>query len=582
MLVYGDQQERADPRQKARQIARRLEAAAALPPGLERHAALVASLVEAGQLLQGIGDLAFEQQGRDGSTPLTDRLAGFLLELGTAVCRSWTSGFADCRQLPTLGGETGWPDQVSIKLAEGFAFYAVYPEAYAEAARKLELRAPPRVIGIRSIGTSLAAVVAAALGAPAPVTVRPFGDPSARKIAIDPALEAELLSGEAHNIVVDEGPGQSGSSFAAVGSWLKERGVPDARVALITSHGGAPGPAASDEVRRWWQGVQRATGDFEDDWPAMVTRWAPTLVGPLDGPAEDLSAGKWRRQRRECEEDWPAAVPAFERRKFIVRASGKPFLVKFAGLGAVGERKLAIAQALAAEKLVPEPVGLMHGFLVERWLADGAPLARDDKPVRQIGHYLGTRARLLPAARDSGASADELLRMIRRNASLEFGDGAAQVLDSWALDTAEMERRMVRVRTDSKLDRHEWVRTRAGALLKTDALDHHQGHDLVGCQDLAWDVAGAEVEFGLDDEEAGRLRGAAEQSAGRALDGRLIGFCRLAYLAFRMGQARLAETMISDAGEHGRIRRLGNRYAAELQHLLESSRAATRCDSSVG
>jgi hypothetical protein len=28
-------------------------------------------------------------------------------------------------------------------------------------------------------------------------------------------------------------------------------------------------------------------------------------------------------------------------------------------------------------------------------------------------------------------------------------------------------------------------------LLKTDALDYHAGHDPIGCQDIAWDIAGA-------------------------------------------------------------------------------------------
>ena len=37
--------------------------------------------------------------------------------------------------------------------------------------------------------------------------------------------------------------------------------------------------------------------------------------------------------------------------------------------------------------------------------------------------------------------------------------------------------------------------------MKTDALDHAFGHDLVGCQDIAWDLAGAAVEFDLDTEE---------------------------------------------------------------------------------
>ncbi len=64
---------------------------------------------------------------------------------------------------------------VTIKTAEGYAHYAVYPELYAEAARGMD--APPVVIGLRSIGLGLACMVAAACGAEPPVTLRPVGHP---------------------------------------------------------------------------------------------------------------------------------------------------------------------------------------------------------------------------------------------------------------------------------------------------------------------------------------------------------------------------------------------------------------------
>ena len=172
-------------------------------------------------------------------------LDGFLLELGRAVCRSWDSGFRDLSHLPRLQLEHRWPAEVELRVPEGYAFYALYPEAYIEAARRLSLKGAPRVIGIRSIGTSLGAVVAAALDGPPAVTVRPFGDPFARTIAIDPALERELLDSKAHYIIVDEGPGQSGSSFARRRSMARSSAAyPPERIAVLPSHAGAPGPAA--------------------------------------------------------------------------------------------------------------------------------------------------------------------------------------------------------------------------------------------------------------------------------------------------------------------------------------------------
>ena len=95
------------------------------------------------------------------------------------------------------------------------------------------------------------------------------------------------------------------------------------------------------------------------------------------------------------------------------------------------------------------------------------------------------------------------------------------------------------------------------------------------------DVAGAVAEFDLDQYEADELVRQIEEHGVR-VDAELLTFCRVAYLAFRLGQARLGATMVSDPREHARVERRADAYAAQLQHLLEGSRAATRPDSLVG
>lgn len=582
MLVYGDQSERSEPEIVARAVNRELDSIAQMASGLKRHSKLVGALIETGKLLQGIADARFAQANRDCRTPRGDALEHALASLARALCRSWDSGFNEIGPLPRLQTAPDWPARVDMRVPEGYAFYALYPEAYIEAARRLKLSAAPRVIGIRSIGTSLGAIVAAAIGAQTPMTVRPFGDPFDRRIALDESLERELLKGHAHYIIVDEGPGQSGSSFGAVVDWLQERGIPLDRIALLPSHSGPPGSHASEPRFQTWRTVQKQVGDFADRWPELVTNWCATEIGELDETPEDISGGGWRRLLWRSEEEWPAVVPAWERRKFLLRSAGETFVAKFAGLGRIGDEKLAIAGTLRCEGLVPEPTALVHGFLVERWYEDAAPLAITDQPLAEIGRYIGTRARLLPAVSGSGATADELLRMARRNVSLEFGEEATRALDPWERRTAELDRRIVRVRTDNRLDRHEWLRTASGALIKSDALDHHQAHDLIGCQDVAWDAAAALVEFAVAEDRSGELIGAIEDWFGSELDRDLLAFYRVAYLAFRLGSARLGAEMTADTAERRRIDARGDCYAAELQHLLESSSPATRPESLVG
>jgi len=538
MLVFGDSSEKADPRERLDGLREQLAAIHSLAPGIDRHAKLVGVLTAAGQLLQGFADADFSLAQMDRRTRTTDELTAFLLELSRAVSRSWESRFASLGSLPALPKLDDLPEQVELRTPEGFAYYAVYPEAYAEAARTLRLSAPARVIGIRSIGTTLAAIVAAELQAPPPITLRPFGDPFARQVALAPELARELLDGEFHYVIVDEGPGQSGSSFGAVADWLKAHGVPLDRIAFVPSHTGDLGPQASGDHRRRWHLAQRVPATFDPGW-----------LERLFGPLREFSTG----------DPW-------ERRKYLAGAEHERLLLKFAGLGAIGEDKLAMARTLHAAGFTPEPVALVHGFLVERWLGDARPLRPGEKPVDAIGRYIGARARLFPAGPGSGATLLELLEMTRRNVSLALGGGAASSIDRIAENIRALAQRVVPVRTDNKLTPHEWLRTSDGRLIKTDGLDHHQGHDLIGCQDVAWDIAGAAVEFDLDTLETKRLIDSAQCRA----DPELLGFCRLAYLAFRLGQATLAR-------EHG-----ADRYVALLRDLLhQHHHSATRQQSLV-
>jgi hypothetical protein len=354
-----------------------------------------------------------------------------------------------------------------------------------------------------------------------------------------------------------------------VADWLEDRGIPLERIAFVPSHSGAPGPRSSATHRARWKSAQRSPADFGERLPALLRDWASSEI-PMDSPLLDISAGEWRRHIFSREADWPAAMPAWERRKFIGCGSGGKLLFKFAGLGNVGERKLGMARALHDARLTPEPVGLVHGFLVERW-CDGQRLGDDEKPIAEVAHYIAARARIFPANPDSGATLRQLLEMSRRNVALALGDTAAGLLKQWAPRLDALHRRLVRIRTDNRMERHEWLRVPGGSLLKTDTLDHHSAHDLVGCQDMAWDIAGAIIEFGLDSREAHALMAATERASGRLVDRELLKFYRVAYLAFRLGQASLAaQACSSGPADTARLKTAAARYAAEL-----SARIAT-------
>jgi hypothetical protein len=583
MIVYGDPDPRTeDARAKLAGIALALRAAAAMPAGIGRHAALVSAFIEAGELAQGVADAGFDARGgRDGRCSAADAAAALATRLAAAVRCSWDSGFARFDPVPAVAAfdAAPLPDTVRTRRAEGFAFYALYPEAYLAAAADAaaDLASPSRttVVGIRSIGAALGALVAAALGAAPPATLRPVGHPFRRELSMTADLEAALLADPAAAFAVaDEGPGLSGSSFGAVADFLEDRGVAPGRIRFFPSHGGAPGPQASPRHRGRWHAARRHVAEFDALIAPKLAGWMADLAGDADGALEEISGGAWRRLRYPCEADWPPADLQAERRKFLLRTGGgTTWLLKFAGLGHDGERKLDRARALSAAGYAPAVAGLRHGFLVEEWLAGARslnPTARDAPHLAErVGRYLGFRARHFPAGTGQGAPLAALRAMALHNAAEGLGEAWARRLAQRTAGLERFEPMLRRVETDNRLHAWEWLSLPDGRLLKADALDHHAAHDLVGCQDVAWDVAGAVCELDLDGER-GTLLAAVERAAGRLADPALIDMLAPCYLAFQLGAHAMA-AQAAPPQEADRLAATVSRYAGLLRRTLDGA-----------
>ncbi|HEV2118105.1 MAG TPA: hypothetical protein VGR48_18860, partial [Terriglobales bacterium] len=185
-------------------------AAAGAPPSL-----LLEALLRCGELESGLADLNSPHSLAFAAG--ADALAAMLL--GQSVPLS---------ELIFLLSGINPPPQITVSIPEGFAYYALHPLQYADLAGALPLSSPyAAVIGIRSIGATLSAVVAAALrrrGINAErITVRPGGHPFDRKMEFTPEERrwlADQRVRRADVLVVDEGPGLSGSSFLSVGDAL--------------------------------------------------------------------------------------------------------------------------------------------------------------------------------------------------------------------------------------------------------------------------------------------------------------------------------------------------------------------------
>ncbi len=200
MWVYGDR-ERTEPTRAILQgLVALSEEIEATPPGLRRHSLAVEALIRAGSLTQALADFDRAAAGEDDETPTQVLAMAATHRFAEAVVASWRSAFAAVVEAPSdllrRLGELALPDTLRIKDLEGYAFYAVYPESFVDAAERAGLGNDTVVIGIRSIGTSLGAAVTAAAAARPAITVRPVGHPFRRRVELA-AVVAERLAKEA-------------------------------------------------------------------------------------------------------------------------------------------------------------------------------------------------------------------------------------------------------------------------------------------------------------------------------------------------------------------------------------------------
>jgi hypothetical protein len=299
---------------------------------------------------------------------------------------------------------------------------------------------------------------------------------------------------------------------------------------------------------------------------------AASLPEPIT-QVEDFSGGTWRQHLYAGQSAWPPICNFFERVKYrFTLRSGRQVLYKYLGLASRTPDFLPAAEALAAQIEARAACGLAAplvaqtlGFVATEWL-EGAPLAgaaaHGDMP-EVLGSYIARTGGPLLTPQEYDAATARLVEMIAVNTREALGPAAAALACGFR-PAADCPRQAY---GDGHLQPYEWLVKGAEPPRKADGVGHDCDHTLVGRQPIAWDVAGAIVEWQLDTAAVARLLSAYQAAGGPPIDAASLQFYRLAYVALRAGQCALAAEL-HDPYEQARLWAAYAGYRQQLAGLL--------------
>jgi hypothetical protein len=417
------------------------------------------------------------------------------------------------------------PDkQLVISRPEGFAFYGLHPLDYADVLNEIDLSGtqPIAVIGIRTIGLALGYVVVNSLiqgcGANREIqffSVRPIGHPYDRRCEFDKEQQHRVLQfRQGRFFIVDEGPGLSGSSFLSVGEALAALGVKHEQITFLCSRNREP--------------EQLVTPSGAERWRNFKTVVVPNNHGAPRATTDEV----------------------FE----------------YQGLGHYGDAVRRRINALATAGFTTHVSCAANGF--SRAVAvRGRRLSQPDlssELLDRMAHYLACRVRLCGVPLEA-VCRESLANMARFNFLQAIG---RELPSDFALP---LERPVV---ADAQMMPHTWLQPSDGPLLKLDCGTHGDNHFYPGPVDIAWDVAGAIVEWQMNEKQRDYFIAHYNESANDNVNARLEPYIA-AYAAFRNGYCRMAaSSMAHEPAEQARLLRDAERYRCVLAEQIRPVAAA--------
>ena len=506
-----------------RELARRL--LSAIPKvGSDKQDATLNALLLAGEVECALSDCGWASAAK--AQEITDILAALFLQEG-----------GDIAKLQSMAAEVAndLPETVRISHPEGFAYYALHPGDFADAVATMGSCRAVGVVGIRSVGTTLSAVVAGALrriGVRASrITVRPVGHPYDRKTELDGGQRAWLQEQQRQNamfLIVDEGPGLSGSSFLSTAECLMREGIGTERITLQGTRDVDPEQlCASDAGARWgrfpWRRVaSRISERFKDATSLSGGAWRGLFLSDrLDG-YETPQLSRTER-RRNVAPVWPEMDGV----KYWSRERTRVF--KFEGLGEIGSEIRERSRGISEAGFGPGVEDAGDGMSSYEFVPGRAMAASDLSPavLDRMAEYCAFRASALRSDRTPDGQLEE---MVHFNYSQETERECPVSPESF--------RSLCPVIADARMSPYEWIARVDGRFVKVDGARHGDDHFFPGSVDIAWDLAGAIVEWEMDGGAEEYLLRRFQEKSGMKPEN--ISAYLLAYSIFRASYCKMA------------------------------------------
>jgi hypothetical protein len=493
------------------------------------------ALIRAGEIETALADAASPDEVT--WTRITDALAGL------ACGRS-----DDLGHLLAVLEQASTTDDLRCSFPEGFSYYGLNPLDFGDIARSaLPLKQPhAAVVGVRSVGSTLAALVSVTfrmLGIQSErMTVRPQGEPYDRITTLSAQQFAwiqRMLKSGSEFFIVDEGPGFSGSTLLSVAQALEQASVPRGLITILCSR---------PINQRWNSGSELTNYRF------FATGYGKRVPAEAD---RHIGGGLWRMMVYPEAAQWPPCWTDLERIKHLSVDCSSIF--KFEGFGRFGALAQSQAAILADAGFSPALLSFADGF-AQYSLVKGNPLRRQDLNhdlISRMAKYCAFRAQHLTA---SPSSPQCLLNMLQVNLEIEF-----------ACKSPLRELQLVLpVYPDSRMMPHEWIARSDGEIKKTDSVGHGEGHQIPGPVDIAWDLAGAIVEWDMSPAESEFFLQQYQRFVGDDASNRIHDYLIL-YCSYRMAHCRMGAACLRNSGDGTALWSEYQRHSQHLRQLLTMS-----------